>query len=291
MTVKGPANIRLLQPSDLPQLYEARYQVYTTIFSQYINWAAQDKDRFNQTIDTDLGISAGAFIDGQLACFVNMGSGHYMGGAAAYNSLTGTMPQYRRHNLAYQTFSFVLAHLQSLQYQRVLLEVLPQNQPALQLYQHLGFTDGRRLVSYALPATSAYKPSPPNTVYQCQNTDSTDWAMLAQWSQYAPAWQNRQQAVEQGYRDASCISIYHNGTQVGLAVYYPTTGTIVQLAVGPNVPTDAVAGILIDEIYRRALYKKLQAYHIDQANKPLTLALENKGFTCNATIIELTRKI
>ncbi len=291
MPEHNSAEVRLLQPDDLAALYEARYLIYSQIFKEYMTWAPQDKARFNDTIDTDLRISAGAFVEGQLACFVNMGSGQHQGQRTAYNSLTGTLPGYRGQGLAQQVFEVVVQQVKSLGYQQMVLEVMPGNLSALALYRKAGFTRSRAVESYTLTQPDAYQPEAASPAYGMVMSELPHWELLQQWQNRPPAWQNRQEAIERGYRNVGCIKVYFKGQLAGQAVYYPTTGTIAQIATEVNSPNAVVYGHLLDGVRQHALNKKLQLYHIDATDEPLTNTLKNKGFTRNATFLELTAKV
>lgn len=96
----------------------------------------------------DPKLSFGAFDGERLAAFVLNGIGKYHGIASAYDSGTGTLPEYRGRRLVKDLLKFGEIHLKENGIRQYVLEVLCDNAPAIHIYEGDGFEIDRELVCF-----------------------------------------------------------------------------------------------------------------------------------------------
>lgn len=76
-------------------------------------------------------------------------------GQIGYISDVFTLPQVRRLHVARTLLSYLLDHCARAQFEQVLLEVEPENEPAIALYKSMGFAEIARMTSYQLASEAA----------------------------------------------------------------------------------------------------------------------------------------
>src|SRR6476659_1536715 len=130
-------------------------------------------------------ISAGAFDDDRLVGFCLNGSGIWHGEATVYDAGTGFLAQYRGRGMASEMFHFMNPQLKQRGFNQYLLEVLTSNEPAVNLYRRLGFTETRRLAVFRAPTQPFYNTE---AVAEIRRVEVSDWKRYQTlWTGY-PSW-------------------------------------------------------------------------------------------------------
>lgn len=90
--------------------------------------------------------SFGAFLDGQLVGFLFCACQPYQGRSAAFAVGAGVVPEHRGKGAFTGLFALAEQRLKQISIEACYLEVLQQNEPAITLYQRLGFSVTRELM-------------------------------------------------------------------------------------------------------------------------------------------------
>ena len=111
-------------------------------FSDYalpIQMSAEQVEAFFTSSGTDLRLSYGAFYDNRLIGFMVNACSVYNGEQAVFDVATGVVPEHRGKKVFTNLFSFADGELRKQGVEKYYLEVLQQNQKAINAYQKQGF--------------------------------------------------------------------------------------------------------------------------------------------------------
>lgn len=111
-------------------------------FSDYaltIQMSAEQVEAFFTSSGADLRLSYGAFYDNHLVGFMVNACSAYNGERAVFDVATGVVPEHRGKKVFTNLFSFAEGELQKQGVKKYYLEVLQQNQKAINAYQKQGF--------------------------------------------------------------------------------------------------------------------------------------------------------
>ena len=111
-------------------------------FSDYalpIQMSAEQVEAFFASSGADLRLSYGAFYDNRLIGFMVNACSVYNGERAVFDVATGVVPEHREKKVFTNLFSFAEGELRKQGVEKYYLEVLQQNQKAINAYQKQGF--------------------------------------------------------------------------------------------------------------------------------------------------------
>lgn len=111
-------------------------------FSDYalpVQLSAEQVEAFFASSGADLRLSYGAFYDNRLIGFMVNACSIYNGERAVFDVATGVVPEHRGKKVFTNLFSFAEGELRKQGVEKYYLEVLQQNQKAINAYQKQGF--------------------------------------------------------------------------------------------------------------------------------------------------------
>ena len=111
-------------------------------FSDYalpVQLSAEQVEAFFASSGADLRLSYGAFYDNRLIGFMVNACSVYNGERAVFDVATGVVPEHRGKKVFTNLFSFAEGELRKQGVEKYYLEVLQQNQKAINAYQKQGF--------------------------------------------------------------------------------------------------------------------------------------------------------
>ena len=171
--------------------------------------------------------SAGAFEGDKLVGFILHGIGVFDGNKIAYNAGTGVIPSKRGNKITSQLYEFILPILKKNQINKVRLEVLSENSPAINTYTSIGFQKKRILNCYkgSLAELKSAADSSVQYLYQ------PDWKLLQSFWDWSPSWQNSISAVNNSWSQLDTIGLFANDKLVGYIVFNPKINRILQFSI------------------------------------------------------------
>ncbi len=209
-------------------------------------------------------LSFGAFADGRIVSFILNGIGLYDGKLTAYDTGTGTLPEYRGRGLTDQIFAHSLTPLREAGVETYLLEVLTHNIPAVKIYERQGFEIAREFDCFAgavdnVLAALAQKSS---TEIVTQETTPQEIVPLIPWMDFAPSWQNSIESVKRNPGAFHCITAFEGERPVGFGISETAYGDITMLAVAPDRRRLGIGSRLLAELTRMSLLPNITALNI-----------------------------
>ena len=194
--------------------------------------------------DLDLASSSLVDLDGAPVGFALLG----VRGREGWIGGMGVVPEARRRGLGRALMEAAIAAARRRGVHRLRLEVLEQNEPAVQLYRQLGFAHERELEVWSLAGGSGGS-APVDEAVVVEVDDAHAW-VVAHRSSPEP-WQRADETlVHLRRRDPppAALELRRDGERAGAAVY--TAGQVIQLATTSNDP-ETTARRMIEAIRAR----------------------------------------
>lgn len=266
------AEIRTLEQCSIKTIQ----QTFSRAFSDYavpFNPSAEQLQYMLQRRGYNSRLSFGAFKDEQLVSFLLNGIGTWKGQRTAYDSGTGTVPEYRRRGFAEAVFAEAVPRLKASSVSQYLLEVMADNTRAIELYTKTGFKVTRTFDYYLTPIDKIATDDGEKRGYTIRETNP-DWRLLElMWDIY-PSWQNSVEAVMRKQVAMKCLGAYAGNELAGYALIEPHTGDVPQLAVAQPFRRSGVAAALLRELVRQTNSTVLRFANIDSSYLPLQCFME-----------------
>ena len=171
--------------------------------------------------------SAGAFEGDKLVGFILHGIGVFDRNKIAYNAGTGVIPSKRGNKITSQLYEFILPILKNNQINKVRLEVLSENSPAINTYTSIGFQKKRILNCYKGSLAELKSDADSSVQYLYQ----PDWKLLQSFWDWTPSWQNSISAVNNSWSQLDTIGLFANDKLVGYIVFNPKINRILQFSI------------------------------------------------------------
>jgi ribosomal protein S18 acetylase RimI-like enzyme len=161
---------------------------------------------------------------GHIMGFTLNGIGSFGGIPTAYDTGTGTLPQYRGQGLAAQIFETSLPHLRAAGIAQYLLEVLQHNTAAVSVYRRLGFEVSREF-NYFRAAAGDVRAGECTGAYEIRQTSPAALCPAApEFWDFEPSWQNSFEAIERAPEDFVSLGAYDGKRPVGYIIFEPAAG-------------------------------------------------------------------
>ncbi|POZ60995.1 GNAT family N-acetyltransferase [Chromobacterium alticapitis] len=225
-----------LTPADL-------HPCFLAAFSDYIVPAQPSLESLSAMLSRrgwQPALSAGAWMDGQLAGFWLTATPDIDGETEGYCIAAGVAPEGRRQGALTGMAGLVTALLAEGGIRRQRLEVIDGNQRAQQAYAALGFAILRRLDCYQIQEPIAARGYWPVTIHA--EHAAADWppANLA----YPPAVPNRRESLLRAEPPLRWLTVRRADALLG-SLLMSSDGEIVELQVAPGHRRQGIAGSLL----------------------------------------------
>ena len=228
---------------------------------------------FVRSHDVDLALSVVAEVAGRpvgLAQLARRGDRGWVAGVGVHS-------EHRRQGIARGLMEALQANAVAAGIQHLQLEVLWQNQAALQLYQSLGWEISRELLVWSRPADQGPLPVPDELIVEVDAGDMLATRFI--WHDQPPCWQRQQRTLErflevglQGW------AIVREKRVVAYALGFPPREgqmTLVDVAVDPAVGIRSAGRPLIQALHLRFgdVTTRLSNEPVDSMLNPLFVAM------------------
>ncbi|MEM0996406.1 MAG: GNAT family N-acetyltransferase [Bacteroidota bacterium] len=213
--------------------------------------------------DLRLNWSTGAFIGDELVGLMLHGYRDQGGRKTLYNGGTGVATAYRGKGLTQQQYDFLRDELAAGGIQRMQLEVMRENAPALHVYKKVGFEIVRELDCFAGRPKSFSLPRG----VQLRQEKPPIWRSEPAWESYTPSWQHADASVRNlwdqiVYREAVVAE-----KRVGYLLALPD-GRVMQYAVAPEQRGRGIGKALFSAIHQH-LDRHLNVINVQRLHRPL----------------------
>lgn len=244
---------------------EKLLEVFNLSFSDYVVPFCLTKEQLEDKIKSDsikLEFSVGAFEDNQLVAFILHGYDTIDNLKIAYNAGTGVVPTKRGNKLTAKLYEYILPILHENDIDKLLLEVITTNAPAIKTYKNIGFKIIRELNCYK----GSLNILNTNNDFEIRELEAYDWQQLQSFWDLKPSWQNSITAVEKLKNTNISIGIYDRGELLGYTIFNPKIKRIHQLSVDENYRRKGVGRQLVAHIATN-YGKDVSATNIDNTSE------------------------
>lgn len=261
--------------------FAAIHKTFLEGFADYIIKFELTERQFQNHITlnaVNLDRSAGCFeVDRPVGVSLN-GFGTWEGKQTVYDAGTTVIPGYRRRGISRGMFEWMIPMFAAEGYKQFLLEVITNNEPAIRLYELLGFQRTRELLLLeADPMIPLERPSPPEVeIREIHRHENIQYAAF--WDG-KPSWQNSIEAVERSVQMKRLFGAFMGDECVGYIVFSAGVGRLAQLAVHREHRRKGIATRLLLEMQKDARGQKLHVINLDEAMTESVVFFQNRGFT------------
>lgn len=244
--------------------YQVRFDMPIDVFADML-----------ATRDVDPDLSVGCFTDEELIGFILCGYRTIDTRACGYDAGTGIAPEYRQQGIGTRLLNAWLATLRNRRIDQIVLEVLEDNTPAIELYRKAGFRVSRtfaclRMNKAALaPVAHAYAVIDNIQRYAALPADKL--------MTFRPSWQNAKATVLHALARHAYVEIAMDGRLAGYGLIHTTSGNIPQIGVAVEFRQRGLERVILHELARRTIGETLVFLNIEQGDY-LESALYESGF-------------
>lgn len=239
----------------------------------------------------DQSLSFGAFDGNRPAAFVFNGIGTHNGVATAYDSGTGTLPDYRGKGLIQDILAFGDKYLRCHGIKQYLLEVLCDNAPAIHIYQKSGFKIKREFRCFSQNISDIRLGNITAERWKICRADADILPYIAEFTDYDPSWQNSTESLERGGDDVTYLAAYDNNRAVGVIAINPRQGDLMSLAVHPSFRNRGIGSRLFEKAVDIVETDRVKMLNVNSRCTSLITFLEHRDITPTVTQFEMTKSL
>lgn len=282
---------RKLNKDDFEEYHQALIQAFSDYYVE-IKLSMEGLRRMHIIEGVNLDYSVGAFDDGKIVGFTTNAIDDWLGELTAYDAGTGVIPSFRRRGISNGMFDFILPVLRREGVKQYILEVITENQAAINLYENLGFERQRTLSVLKCEKTLVLENIPPDV--EIKLIENPDWNLLESFLSYLPSWQNSIASMKRCVADDSITKaipgLYLKGELVGYGIVFKNSGNVAQVAVAEEYRRRGFGKCLLREL-QKYTDKPLQFSNIDEEASGFLAFLESNDFKVLTRQYEMLLKL
>lgn len=280
---------RFLTKTEFPQVHKT----FIDAFSDYLVKFELTERQFQNHITlnaVDLNRSAGCSVGGDLIGISLNGFGEWEGKRTVYDAGTAVLPEFRRRGASRAMFDWMMPYFAGEGYEQFLLEVITRNEPAVKLYEQLGFKRTRELL---LLETSELKDAerPLPEGIEIREIHRHETIPFASFWEGRPSWQNSLEAVERSLQMKRVFGAFASAECIGYIVFSAGVGRLAQLAVHRDHRRKGIASHLLAEMQKDSAEEKLQVINLDESMTESVVFFQNRGFRTALGQYEMVREL
>ena len=261
---------------------EIIYSGWADAFKDYArSWTSDEYKKLLVRRGYDSSLSFGAFDGDRLVSFVLNGIGDWNGQKTAYDTGTGTIPEYRGRRLIKHIFSHSIPFLENAGIKQCLLEVLDNNDKAINVYRNLGFKVVREF-NYFIQYIRSIVLSVNNIDHKYSvkpHLAGFENNVIDFWD-FNPSWQNSFECINRNPGDFIAYGSYYEDKLMGYGIIEPTSGDISQLAIHPDFRRQGFATVLFAELLKQNKHSAIKIINTDRSCTGITDFLKS----CNIPV-------
>ncbi len=283
-----------LTTTPLPEIFSA----FTHAFSDYaVPIASMPLSKFSEMLTTrsiDFSLSLGCFDHTTtnpsdpplLVSFILCGHRRIAGVEYGYDGGTGTVLTHRKQGIGKRLVREWLAMLREKGINRVVLEVLEDNTPAMELYRKAGFRATRVLGCFRVSKTAVALSGgdeKDHGGYAVVDADMEEYRGMdeEELMTFRPSWQNAKESVlnvadRYAYVELKLVDGAER-SMVGYGLVHKESGNIAQLGIAQAYRNQGLEKIILYELGQRTASDKLVFLNVEQGDYLGTVLLDT-GF-------------
>jgi len=239
-------NYRFLNETYFARLYDA----FILAFSDYVIPFVLTEAQFRNHIilnAVDLSSTIGCVESDKLVGFSLNGFGKWNEKSTVYDAGTGVIPEFRRQVISGKMFDLMLPIFKEQGIEQFLLEVVTNNNPAVDLYEKLGFHKTRELALLQCEGKVKSLGSK-KTDFEIRPLQYLDWDLFRTFWDGDPSWQNSVEAISRSRKAKKAFGAFVDGKCAGYIIFSANFGRVAQLAVDKEYRHLGLAAALLESM-------------------------------------------
>ncbi len=268
-------NIKLLSNERIDVVHKA----FVEAFSDYAVQIKMPIEKFMEMVVTrslNLEYSIGCYDNEKLIGFILSGFREIEHITYCYDGGTGVIKEFRRKGIAENLLKELIDifHKRNIKY--FVLEVLENNEPAINLYKKYGFEITRKLKCYEcdrdmLTSKNSHRYIVSNDTSVLNGLDPNDYSL------YRPSWQNDDISIRNAADNYSFVFLSSNSKVICYGSIHKVKGDIPQICLLNEFRNTELEKILLSELIKNTTSGKISLINVEDASY-LCKTLEEIGF-------------
>ncbi len=217
-----------------------------------------------------LEYSVGVTVDGELGGFILIGIDTV--NQTAYNAGTGVAPKFRGRRKTEKMYAYLFPLLNGIGIKTHLLEVICQNGNALKIYNKLGYSISRKLISYK---GTVVKPDSVDNEIESIQLSGED--QVKPFWNYRPSYQNSFFCITNNLEKHKIIGKLCNGKISGYLIFTEDTLRIKQFGVNSDFRRTGIGHNLFYEVQKLDPEKEILIINVDESDSKTNTFLRKIG--------------
>lgn len=264
-----------MKKTDTKNLYEAFNQAFSGNSVSFKLTMEQFEKRILDKIHIQNNVSGILLDDSQrIIGFALHTISNIEGIQIAYNGGTGVIPSYRGKRVAGKLLGNTLRLLKERNVNKVLLEVITTNKPAIQLYESFGFSFKRQLKCFKLIEEIKSIENKRIKIKESSELKSTYESF---WS-YPTTFLDSSEHLKHNIANENILEAHLNGQLVGYIIFQPLIGRVSQLAVDRSFRNQGVAKSLISYAQQLCSQNHMTIMNVPEEQESSIVAIQKMGF-------------
>ena len=239
-------NYGFLNETYFSKLYDAFILAFSDYVIPFVLTEAQFRNH-NVLNAVDLDSTIGCIEGDRLIGFSLNGFGKWNEKSTVYDAGTGVIPEFRRQGISGKMFDLMLPIFKEREIEQFLLEVVTNNNPAVDLYEKLGFHKTRELA--LLQCEGKVKSlGPKRADFEIRPLQDLDWNLFRTFWDGGPSWQNSVEAISRSRRAKKALGAFVDGKCAGYIIFSANFGRVAQLAVDKAYRHLGIATALLESM-------------------------------------------
>ncbi|MFT6865506.1 MAG: ribosomal protein S18 acetylase RimI-like enzyme [Cyclobacteriaceae bacterium] len=262
------------EENKLPELFKAFVSAFAENTVNFKPTIEEFRRRVFEKLNVEKSISELLIHDSDgVVGFMLHSTGIYNGVRTAYNGGMGIIPSHRGNKISQPMYENLFTEFRKQEINKVALEVITTNKPAICLYESLGFRYKRQLKCFRL----IDKIEPAQSKIEIKSSEVLKPDYHSFWS-YQTTFLDSNNQLAHNLKNETILEGYLNGHLAGYIIFQPTIGRISQLAIHPESRGHGVGKLLILKAREKSLQKNLTVMNIPEEEESSIKALQKIGF-------------
>ena len=237
-------------------------------------------------------LSFAAFENNEIVSFLFNGIGNFNGILTAYDTGTGTLPDYRGQGLATKIFDYSIPYLKDANIKQYLLEVLQHNTSAVSIYKNIGFETIREFNYFSQNMNDINnKIKDATESYLIKEIDIEKYNFVLEFCDFHPSWQNSLESIKRAVGNFISLGAFVDEKLIGYCVFEPISGDITQIAVDKQNRRKGVATLLLQEVIKLNKNDNIKIVNTDILCNSITDFLQSKNIALKGKQFEMLKQL